>query len=294
MDHRSASRCCATWLVATLATALLVAWVLPDLHDAARGLLDLRAGRSTAPFAAWLTWWAAVAVAGCSLWGWWITTVVVAEALTGRERPAVPGVPAWARRAVLTACGALVVGAVAPGAAAAVPAPADAGGWGRHGAVDPSGRPTGERALDGLPLPDRAEGPSASQAVARALAEQRAATPRSARPPAPQPERPSAPPAAVPADPPADPPAAPPPGPRTRSGAAPAAHVVRPGESLWSIAEAAWARSTGAPAGTAEVAAYWPQVYAANRAVLGPEPDLIRPGQPLRIPPPPARGEDTR
>ena len=69
---------------------------------------------------------------------------------------------------------------------------------------------------------------------------------------------------------------------------------MAPGESLWSIAEAAWVGSTGTPADAADVAAYWPIVHAANRDVVGPEPDLIRPGQRLRIPPPPTLGEDTR
>lgn len=56
--------------------------------------------------------------------------------------------------------------------------------------------------------------------------------------------------------------------------------VVRPGDSLWSIA----AQELGADASAEAVAARWPQWYAANRDVIGPDPDLILPGQVLRTP----------
>ncbi len=56
--------------------------------------------------------------------------------------------------------------------------------------------------------------------------------------------------------------------------------VVRRGDSLWAIA----ARHLGEGATDAEVAAQWPRWYAANRDVVGPDPDLIRPGQVLRPP----------
>ncbi|MFC5260775.1 LysM peptidoglycan-binding domain-containing protein [Kribbella qitaiheensis] len=62
----------------------------------------------------------------------------------------------------------------------------------------------------------------------------------------------------------------------------PASHVVQPGESLWSIAAAELG-----PAATDEaVATRWPQWYAANRRLIGPDPDLIHPGQVLRTPAP--------
>jgi nucleoid-associated protein YgaU len=61
--------------------------------------------------------------------------------------------------------------------------------------------------------------------------------------------------------------------------------VVRPGDSLWAIAEADLAErgATESPA-PADVAAYWPRVYALNRAVIGPDPAVIEPGQRLRLP----------
>jgi nucleoid-associated protein YgaU len=58
--------------------------------------------------------------------------------------------------------------------------------------------------------------------------------------------------------------------------------VVKPGDSLWELAGA----ELGPAAADSAVASRWPQWYAANRAVIGPDPDLILPGQVLRIPAP--------
>jgi hypothetical protein len=57
-------------------------------------------------------------------------------------------------------------------------------------------------------------------------------------------------------------------------------HVVLRGESLWSIAAA----ELGPGASEAAIAARWPQWYAANRALIGPDPDLLLPGQVLQAP----------
>jgi nucleoid-associated protein YgaU len=73
-----------------------------------------------------------------------------------------------------------------------------------------------------------------------------------------------------------------------------ASRVVKPGESLWEIAAAELGATAGdraagdGAAGDGAVAKRWPQWYAANRAVIGPDPDLILPGQALRIPAAPA------
>lgn len=56
--------------------------------------------------------------------------------------------------------------------------------------------------------------------------------------------------------------------------------VVRPGDSLWRIAAAHLPPGAGA----ADVAAAWPAWYAANRATIGADPSLIRPGQVLTAP----------
>lgn len=62
--------------------------------------------------------------------------------------------------------------------------------------------------------------------------------------------------------------------------AAPAAVVVQHGDSLWRIA----ARHLGTRATDTQVAAAWPRWYAANRDVVGPDADLLLPGQRLRPP----------
>jgi len=66
--------------------------------------------------------------------------------------------------------------------------------------------------------------------------------------------------------------------------AAPAAGVgavvVGPGDTLWHIAQSALPRD----ADTAEIAAAWPDWYAANAAVIGDDPDLLQPGQVLSAP----------
>jgi hypothetical protein len=65
-----------------------------------------------------------------------------------------------------------------------------------------------------------------------------------------------------------------------RHGGPRAEIVVRAGDSLWTLA----ARRLGPGASDAEIAAAWPRLYAANRAAIGTDPDLIHPGQRL-LPP---------
>lgn len=57
--------------------------------------------------------------------------------------------------------------------------------------------------------------------------------------------------------------------------------VVRPGDSLWGIA----ADRLGAAATAADVAAYWHRLHRLNADVIGDDPDLVLPGQRLRLPP---------
>ncbi|WP_346428780.1 transglycosylase family protein [Streptomyces sp. Z26] len=61
-------------------------------------------------------------------------------------------------------------------------------------------------------------------------------------------------------------------GPRTRDGVS-RTHVVRAGESLYSIAQ-----RYGLPGG-------WPALYEANRRVVGPQPDVLAIGTPLNVDP---------
>ncbi len=56
--------------------------------------------------------------------------------------------------------------------------------------------------------------------------------------------------------------------------------TVRPGDTLWDIA----ADHLPPGATTTDVAAAWPDWYRANLAVVGGDPDLIRPGQQLDRP----------
>lgn len=72
------------------------------------------------------------------------------------------------------------------------------------------------------------------------------------------------------------------PAPRSVPAPAPSTSVrVRPGDSLWAIAE----ERLGPRATVVEVAAYWQRIHARNRSAIGPDPDLILPGQLLELPP---------
>jgi len=58
---------------------------------------------------------------------------------------------------------------------------------------------------------------------------------------------------------------------------------VRTGDTLWAIA----ARRLPPDASDADVAGAWPRWFRRNRGLIGPDPDLIRPGTRLRVPPRP-------
>ena len=59
--------------------------------------------------------------------------------------------------------------------------------------------------------------------------------------------------------------------------------TVRPGDSLWSLSAA----RLGPFASDVDIALDWPRLYQAIRDVIGANPDLLRPGQILKIPPGP-------
>nr|WP_237686156.1 LysM peptidoglycan-binding domain-containing protein [Arthrobacter jiangjiafuii] len=67
-----------------------------------------------------------------------------------------------------------------------------------------------------------------------------------------------------------------------REEAAPAGAqaIVRPGDTLWSLA----AEQLGPHATDARIADHWPRWYELNRTVIGDRPDLIFPGQVLEVP----------
>lgn len=58
--------------------------------------------------------------------------------------------------------------------------------------------------------------------------------------------------------------------------------TVRSGDSLWSLS----ADRLGPYASDVDIAMDWPRLYQANRDVIGANPNLLRPGQVLRLPPP--------
>ncbi|MBB6629022.1 LysM peptidoglycan-binding domain-containing protein [Nocardioides sp. KIGAM211] len=55
---------------------------------------------------------------------------------------------------------------------------------------------------------------------------------------------------------------------------------VRPGDTLWGLA----ADRLGPDAGAAAIDRLWHRIYDANREVVGPDPDLVQPGQRLHVP----------
>lgn len=61
--------------------------------------------------------------------------------------------------------------------------------------------------------------------------------------------------------------------------------TVQPGDTLWSVA----AHDLPADATDPEINARWHAIYAANRRAIGPDPDLLHPGQQLRLPPLPRK-----
>jgi nucleoid-associated protein YgaU len=67
---------------------------------------------------------------------------------------------------------------------------------------------------------------------------------------------------------------APPPAAPAPAAPAPQIHVVAPGDSLWKIAKKVYGKGN-----------LWPQIYDANKETIGGNPDLIKPGQKLVIPP---------
>jgi resuscitation-promoting factor RpfA len=83
-------------------------------------------------------------------------------------------------------------------------------------------------------------------------------------------------------------------GPARRSGRSAVAdeHVVATGDSLWLIAARRLA-ATGADLDDAAIAAEWPRWYAVNADLIGPDPDLIHPGQRLVAPSASRSGHDS-
>jgi nucleoid-associated protein YgaU len=287
--------------VLSAAATLLVAAVLarltggswtrataPTIADPADVLLALVAGAGTA-IAVWLGV-STVAAALASLPG------VIGRAAT---RVAHRIAPAALRRGVAFLVGTAVVAALAPGtAAAAQPAPAGhtvtttwlTGGPDTPG-PDPSFRPLDGTASSTAPAtsspsaaPTAASGPITTS-MPTSLPTSKPTGPPTATGSFVGPTLPSRP-AAGSSTPTASTPTTEPRGlgPLQRTPASPAGgtgdHVVVRGDSLWDIAAA----RLGPGASRAQIAREWQRWYAANRVVIGPDPDHIEPGQQLVAP----------
>lgn len=72
---------------------------------------------------------------------------------------------------------------------------------------------------------------------------------------------------------------------RPAAASAPRTVVVRAGDCLWHLAAA----ELPAGASAARVTARWQAIHRLNAAAIGPDPDLIHPGQRLVLPPRPSR-----
>jgi len=149
------ARCAAVWLTVTTATGVVGAWAAPDLPVLAHP-------GTAVPFVDVLAAAAALALVGCAAWCWGVCTVVVASAVRAGSRHPVlarTGVPPWAQRLVLAACGAALVSTTTLSAASATPGPVVVVGQlaGGEPARGTSGEP-GVGAVAGLSLPDRTTG----------------------------------------------------------------------------------------------------------------------------------------
>ncbi len=239
--------------VATAATAallLVVALVLPEVRETVNASREASwRDPSFEELLVRLCALTALAAGGC----WWLGVLrLVAAARPGADTARLPvpvGVPPWLRRLVLVACGTALV---------AVPvSPALASGGGGGPGTDPVAAlalpaATGDLPTtgpDGLPLPDRVAGTTARTLEAPRADPRPTVPPRPA--PAPRPDRATA-------------------------------VRVAPGDSLWRIAEAQLLAG-GEPTGDAAVAARWQEIYAANAGRIGPDPDLVLPGQVLDL-----------
>ena len=195
--------------------------------------------------------------------------LLVALLTLGARAPSVAGracravlhrcAPAGVRRAAALALGAGLALGLAPPASAATPSPVAA---------------TAGPALPPLDWPGLVPPEPAPDAAAS-----RQAPPGHATTQPPPPRRP----AAEPAAPRATTPRATPPRASVPRTAVPRTTtvVVRPGDTLWDLA----GRSLAAPVSDADRAAEWPRWWAANRDVVGDDPDLLLPGQRLDAPP---------
>lgn len=273
-----------------LGVALALAALLAAAPSPSAGVALVRAAGSSADPTG-----PVVAVVALLAWGCagWLACTVVVVALSRLEGPAgrTAGAlarrvaPAAVRRTVEVALGLTVaVGTLAPTAALA---------------TAPVATPAQRTAIDTEPAwdldwprtpADPTVAPAPSRAPSRAPSNADV-TPSSGRTPT---ASATATPATTPTTAPATPPATAPPlvrpagvPPRAATplpGVPATTVVVQPGDSLWSLAEDALHDAAGREPSDRQVALAWPRWWAANRDVVGDDPDLLLPGTVLRAP----------
>lgn len=244
----------AVWCAAAAGCWVLAADALATVADPAarRGVVALAA----LPFQDALLGLCAAVLVSCVGWLLLSGTIAVAAAVATQHAPQSRSAlalcrldestcPRWLRDFVVAALGAALSTGVASAPALAEPR------WPDHGDDATSMGATGIPAdrLTGLPVPDRATGTGlATTGTARAA---HAPTPAAARADRPREAR-----------------------------AAVSTVVVRPGQSLWTIAEDLLPE----PASDQQVTTAWQRLHCANAESIGPEPDLILPGARLLVP----------
>ncbi|GAB3434565.1 hypothetical protein GCM10027517_02780 [Phycicoccus ginsengisoli] len=241
---------------------------------------------------------AAVLALAAVLVGAWLTATAVVALLAHLPGRLGRGLDAWsrswspalARRVATVLVGASVTGVVAPGAAAGVVSPAPVPGF---SATAPVAVGTASAPGFSSTAPVTVSTASAPAPTWSPPTTDDPSAPGFAPTASPQPTASPEPPAAgeapvtgevpVPGWVPPRPVVRPQPAPHLVAGPgrqAPAEVVVLRGDSLWSIV----ARHLGPEATDAEVAEAWPRWWAANRSVVGADPDLLLPGQVLSVP----------
>lgn len=270
VQHRLAASIRGTALVLAAGSAAIAACHLaaPFVTAAARPLLaDGLRGLDALAFEDALAGLSAALLLGCVLW-LSLTGAVTVAAYVAQEVAAGTRVARLLTRAVERGCPAVVhrlvagtlgvavtVGLAGPALADPLPVRPTSSGATSTGTTSTGATSTGPERLRGLALPDRAVGAAWTVQVLRSVAPEAAAGPATR--------------------------------PRTRDSPRPVARdvvardvVVRPGQSLWTIA----AGLLPAPATDAEVTRAWQRLHHANASVIGADPDLILPGTRLVVP----------
>ena len=276
-------------LVATAVTVVLAAWGLGLFWLA--GSASLASVRASGPDDAADLLVLGAAAVGAAILAWLglgvaLSALAAAPGVVGRLAGAAAEhiAPALVRRVTSAVLGAALATATAPAAQAdgTLPTPTlttSIGQTARQPAPDPAfGVTRRPPVADAVPIPRRTAPPAATAPDPGF----RADLPSSPTPATTPPSTPEKSPTKETRMPPALGPLGPAPHAVSQSAPSSATVTVVRGDSLWVIA----ARHLGPQATRQQVARVWPRWYAANRAVIGPNPNLILVGQVLTVPSP--------